>query len=135
MTLPGIQQFLRSLAVYTLATSLVGTSTLSAQVHLVSPEEMHAAMMAATEARQKNREKLVAFLSTAKAEQALRTARLDMKLVKSAVSSLSDEELARLSSRAEKTQADFAAGRLSDRDLLWVLVGIAALILIIVAVG
>jgi hypothetical protein len=50
------------------------------------------------------------------------------------VSSLSDEELRQLASKANKAQADFAAGTLSDRDLLLILVAIAALILIIVAV-
>jgi len=36
--------------------------------------------------------------------------------------------------RAEKAQREFAAGSLSDRDLLIILVCVAALILIIVAV-
>jgi hypothetical protein len=54
--------------------------------------------------------------------------------VKSAVSQLNDQELAQLASRASKAQADFAAGSLSDRDLIIILVCIAALILIIVAV-
>ena len=54
--------------------------------------------------------------------------------LKTAVSSLNDQELARLAARAERAQADFAAGRLADRDLLIILVGIAALILIIIAV-
>jgi hypothetical protein len=47
---------------------------------------------------------------------------------------LNDQELARLAERIEKVQADFAAGKMSDRDLIWILIGIAALILIIVAV-
>jgi hypothetical protein len=54
--------------------------------------------------------------------------------VKHAVSTLSDAELAQLATRADKAQADFAAGTLSDRDLIIILVAIAALILIIVAV-
>jgi len=54
--------------------------------------------------------------------------------VKNAVATLDDAELAQLASRAQKTQADFAAGTLSDRDLIIILVAIAALILIIVAV-
>ena len=45
-----------------------------------------------------------------------------------------DQELARLASRADKAQADFAAGRLEDRDLLIIVVAIAALVLLIVAV-
>jgi hypothetical protein len=47
---------------------------------------------------------------------------------------LSDAEVAQLASRSDKLKDDFAAGTLSDRDLLIIIVGIAALILIIVAV-
>jgi hypothetical protein len=47
---------------------------------------------------------------------------------------LSDAELAQLASRAQKAQADFAAGDLSDRDLIIIILAVAALILIIVAV-
>ena len=36
--------------------------------------------------------------------------------------------------RSQKAQADFAAGTLSDRDLIIILLAIAALVLIIVAV-
>jgi hypothetical protein len=42
--------------------------------------------------------------------------------------------VAQLAARAQKAQADFAAGSISDRDLIIILVCIAALILIIVAV-
>jgi hypothetical protein len=114
--------------------SLAGPQTISAQAHIVSQEEMRAAIVAASQTRGQNRERVVSFLSTPKAVKVLGTAQLDIKLVKSAVSSLSDEELANLAARAEKAEMDFAAGRMSDRDLLWILVGIAALILIIVAV-
>jgi hypothetical protein len=54
--------------------------------------------------------------------------------VKNAVSTLDDAELAQLAQRTHKAQADFAAGTLSDRDLIIILVAVAALILIIVAV-
>lgn len=135
MPLLGIQQFLRSLTVCTLVTSFAAPQSVSGQAHIVSPQEMHAAIVASTQTRQKDRETISAFLSTPKVNKALRTAQVDIELVKSAVSSLSDEELARLAARAHKAEADFVAGRISDRDLLWILVGIAALILIIVAVN
>ena len=54
--------------------------------------------------------------------------------MQSAVSTLSDQELAQLASRANKAQADFAGGRLEDRDLILIILAIAALVLIIVAV-
>ena len=59
---------------------------------------------------------------------------MDAQQVKNAVAQLDDQELAQLAARANKAQSDLAAGSLSDRDLIIILVCIAALILIIVAV-
>ena len=59
---------------------------------------------------------------------------MDSAEVKTAVSTLSDQELSHLASRAQKAQSNFAAATLSDRDLIFIIVGIAVLILIIVAV-
>jgi len=59
---------------------------------------------------------------------------MDLAQVKAGVSTLSDQELAELASRSAKAQADFAPGRLEDRDLHLILVAIAALVLVIVAV-
>jgi len=59
---------------------------------------------------------------------------MDPAQVKTAVSTLSDQELEQLASKVDKAQADFAAGKLSDRDLLLIILGIAALVVIIAAV-
>lgn len=104
------------------------------QDHVVAPSDLQKEMVAATQNRQRNAETLTNFLTTPAAEKALKTAHLDATRVKSAVATLSDKEMADLAARANKAQTDFAAGRISDRDLLLILVGIAALILIIVAV-
>jgi hypothetical protein len=109
-------------------------SSVSAQTHVVSPAELHQQLLDAGRARTANMEKLSEFLTSPQADEALRRARMDPVQVRAAVSTLSDEELARLSARAAQAQRDFAAGELTDRDLLLILVGIAALILIIVAV-
>lgn len=134
MRLSCIQQFLRSLTACVLATTMVVPPAALAQAHIVSPEEMQKEIVAASQAREKDRQAIVSFLSTHTAGKALKTAQLDINRVKTAVSSLSDDELNQLASRVGKAKLDFAAGRISDRDLLWILVGIAALILIIVAV-
>jgi hypothetical protein len=107
---------------------------LLAQTHVVSPAEMQSQVLAATRARQQNLETVTGFLASPKADKALRSAHMDPTQVKKAVASLSDEELAQLAVRADRTQVDFAAGRMSDRDLLLIVLGMAALILIIVAV-
>jgi hypothetical protein len=102
--------------------------------HLVSPSQMQQAAVQASAQRQQNLITLKAFFSTEKAQHAMRSAHMDPVKVENAVSSLSDEEISQLAARADKAQADFAAGSLSDRDLLVLLIAIAALILIIVAV-
>jgi hypothetical protein len=117
-----------------LATIFAVPPGLPAQTHVVSPADLQKAALTATQARQQNRQTVRQFFSSEMAQKALQSAHLDGEQVNNAVSSLSDAELARLASRVQKAQADFAAGRLSDRDLIIILVAIAALILIIVAV-
>lgn len=107
---------------------------LQAQTHIVNPGELHKEAVAATVNRQQNVKTLTEFFSTSTAQKGLRSAQMDPRQVTTAVATLSDADLAQLASRAQTTQMDFAAGRLSDRDLLIILLGIAALVLIIVAV-
>lgn len=107
---------------------------LAAQTPLVTQEELQKAIVAATQSRQQNIQTIQQFLSSPHAQKALTSAHMNPQQVKQAVSRLSDDELARLAFRASKAQADFAAGRMNDRDLIIILIAIAALILIIVAV-
>ena len=129
-----MRQFVRVLTACTLAVVFVIPQDAFAQNHVVSLAELQGATVASTQARQRNVETIREFVSSPTAEKALRCAHLDATQVKNAVSRLNDQELTQLASRASKAQADFAAGTLSDRDLIIILVAIAALILIIVAV-
>jgi hypothetical protein len=129
-----LRQSVRVLTACVLVAIFTVPPGLLAQTHVVSPNDLQKEMVAATQARQRNLETVKQFLSSPTAEKALKSARMDPVQVKTAVSTLSDQDLAQLASRAEKTQLDFAAGRLSDRDLLIILLGVAALVLIIVAV-
>lgn len=117
-----------------LATLLAVPPKLRAQQHVVSPTDIHKELVKATETRRQNRAKVRELFSSKAAQRALRKAGMNPAEVKAGVSMLSDAELAQLASRADKARADFAAGTLSDRDLLIILVGIAIIILIIVAV-
>jgi len=113
---------------------MFSVSSMVAQAHVVSPAELQKATVAATQARQRNIETIQQFLSSEASRKALNASHMDAEKVTQAVSQLNDQELAQLAARASKAQADFAAGTLSDRDLIIILVAIAALILIIVAV-
>ena len=132
----GLKQFARAMTACVLVTIFAIPQNLFAQAaeHVVSPAELQKAAVDASRARQDNLATLKAFFSSEKARQTLKSAHADPEQVRRAVASLSDAELAQLASRVNKAQADFAAGTLSDRDLIIILVAIAALILIIVAV-
>jgi hypothetical protein len=129
-----LRQFIRAATACTLAVVFAIPQDALAQSHVVSLEELQSTTVASTQARQRNVETIRQFVSSPTAEKALKSAHMDSRQVKDAVSRLSDQELAQLAARASKAQADFAAGTLSNRDLIIILVCIAALILIIVAV-
>ena len=128
-------RFVRCMTVSVLIPLLGLAPGLGAQTHVVSPADLKSAVVAATNARQNNLESVHRLVSSAQMAHAFRTAGINTAQVKTAVSALNDQELARLAARSEKAQADFAAGRITDRDLLLIVVGIAVLVLIIVAVG
>lgn len=102
--------------------------------HVVSPSDLQQAAVQASTVRQQNVDKVREFFSSERADKALRSAHMNPEQVKNAVATLDDAELAQLASRVQKAQKDFAAGSLSDRDLIVILVVVAVLILIIVAV-
>ena len=105
-----------------------------AQSHVVSPSDMQKDVAAASANRQQNQEQIKSFLSSPEAQRTMNSAHIDANRVTNAVSQLSDSDLAQLAARSQKAQKDFAAGNITDHDLLIILVAIAALVLIIVAV-
>ncbi len=119
------QEPARSSASSTLTSSDQGT-------HLVPPTQLDQQVQASTAARQKQVQDLTQFLSTPQAEKAMKDAKIDPVQVKTAIPSLSDAELADLSSRADRAQHDFAAGVLSNQTLLIIILVLVAVILIAV---
>jgi hypothetical protein len=112
----------------------VAPAPLMAQSHVVSPAEVQKQVLATSQVRQHDEDTVKQFVSSPQAEKAIKAAGMDPGRVIGAVPTLNDQELTQIASRAEKAQADFAAGTMGERDLLLILVGIAVLILIIVAV-
>ena len=130
------KQCVRALTACVLVAIFSVPQNLLAQVagHVVTSSEMQKAVVDASRVRQQNLDTLREFFSSERAQRALKATHTDPEQVKKAVASLSDAELAQLASRAQRAQADFVAGHISDRDLIIILIAIAALILIIVAV-
>ena len=105
-----------------------------AQNHVVSSSDIQKDVAAASATREKEVAQLEGFFSSPQAQRAMKSSHITYQQVNSAVQQLSSDDLARLSARSETAQRDFAAGNISNRDLLIIILGILALILIIVAV-
>jgi Flp pilus assembly protein TadB len=105
-----------------------------AQSHVVSQTDIHKELVNTAQKRQQNLEKVKSLFSSAETRKAMEASKISPEKIDAAISTLSDDELARLASRAEGLNKEFAAGTLSERDLLIIIVGIAVLILVIVAV-
>jgi len=129
-----LRKHMRSVIAVVLVAFFLVPADLVAQSHVVTPADLQKQVVAASQARQRNLEAVQHFLSTPAAEKAMKSAQVDPKQVRTAVSTLNDQELARLAARADKAQADFAAGRIEERDLILIILAVVALVLIIVAV-
>jgi len=100
--------------------------------HLVSPNQLQQQVKTASASRQADIENLTRFLSSSTAEKAMRDANVDPVQVRSAIPTLSNQELASLSQRATRAQQAFAAGTLSNNDLLIIILILVVVILIAV---
>ncbi|HUJ33326.1 MAG TPA: hypothetical protein VLY23_18740 [Candidatus Acidoferrum sp.] len=105
-----------------------------AQDHVVTSADLQKDVNQAAQVRQSREAKLEAFLSTPEAKKALRAANVDYKTVQKGVPMLSDAELARLAARADKAQADFAAGSLSNQDLTYIVIALATAVIVLIIV-
>ena len=101
--------------------------------HVVSLSDLGKDAARPAQTRQANEAAVRTLLSSDQGQKALKSAKLDYEKVDKAVGQLNDEDLARLAERSRQAQADFAAGRISDRDLLWII--LIALGIIVLAVA
>ena len=131
--LVSVLQFVRCLAACALI-ALVIPQAVAAETHVVTPTDLQKQMVAAAQSRQSRIAQVTQFLSTDKAQKAIASAGMDPQQVKTAVASLSDDDLAQVSARVNKAEADFAAGNITDHDLVLITIAILVLVLIIVAV-
>jgi len=125
---------MRALALV-LAASLaggVGLGQTPDKQHVVSLSELSKDSAAPAETRHANEAAIRHLMSSEMGQKALQSAKIDYAKVDKAVGQLSDEDVAKLAGRSRQVEQDFAAGSLSDRDLL-VIVIIAVLIIALIA--
>jgi hypothetical protein len=90
--------------------------------HVVSLSDLNKDAARPAQTRQANEGAVRTLLSSDTAQKALKSSNLSYQQVDKAVGQLNDEDLAKLAERSRQAQSDFAAGRISDRDLLWIIV-------------
>lgn len=101
--------------------------------HVVSLGDLNRDAARPAQTRQANEAAVRTLLSSDEGQRALQSAKLDYQKVDKAIGQLNDEDLARLAERSRQAQADFAAGTLSNRDLLWIIVIALAIIILALA--
>ncbi len=102
--------------------------------HVVSLSDLNKDAARPAQTRQSNEEAVRTLLSSDSGQKALKSAGVDYQKVDKAIGQLSDEDVAKLAERSRKAQNDFSAGRISDRDLMWIIVialGIIVLALVL----
>lgn len=102
----------------------------SSSDHIVSSKTLQQQVETSSATRQKNVETLKSFMGTPAAEKAMRDAKIDPVQVQKAIPTLSDSELANLSSRATDAQQKFSAGALSNNMLTLIIVLVAIIIIV-----
>jgi hypothetical protein len=101
----------------------------------VTPSELNQAIQNAAHTRQQNIDQVRGFFSNDSVRSALKAAKIDQNRLAKAVSTLSSDDLARLSSQTSAIQSDFAAGSLSNQDLTYIVIALAAAVLVLVVVA
>jgi hypothetical protein len=104
-----------------------------ADQHVVSLGELNKATAGPAETRRANEAEIRQLFATVDGQKALKSVNVDYAKIDRAVSSMSDEDVARISSRARELNRDFAGGSLSDHDLLLILI-IALIVIILIVV-
>ncbi|MGC2618342.1 MAG: PA2779 family protein [Acidobacteriaceae bacterium] len=132
---PSLRFVSRHLSAVALAALLVFTASFSpaarAEDHLVSSQALQQQVQATSATRQQNIETVSNFLSTPIAERAMRSQHYDPVKVRTAIPTLSDQELANLASRANDAQQKFAAGFIGNGLLLILIIAIVVIIVVV----
>ncbi|MEX2263200.1 MAG: hypothetical protein WD696_14685 [Bryobacteraceae bacterium] len=118
-----------------LTLALPFTAAADSRSEVVSPQELHRRIVSESRLRQERIARLQSFFSSETGRKALSSSKLHAEKIVRAAPLLSDEELAELTARADRAEADFKAGALTNQQLTYIVIalGTAVLILVILA--
>jgi|SRR5687767_6218536 hypothetical protein len=125
---------MRFFVVLVLSLSFLMSQPLFAQGPITS-SELRDAVRQSAEAKQKNLDQVRAFFADPNISKALSEAHIDSRRIEKAMSALDAAELAKLAARTVQIQNDFAAGALTNQELTYVVIAIAAAVLVLIVVA
>lgn len=132
---PLFRSLFRSTPAIVLAGLFIGLpQQLIAQEHIVSSDAIQQELIANRQQRERNVETLQSFFGSESARKSLKKAGIDPEQVKTAVSQLSDHELAQFAAKAQDSQKNFAAGSLSNQQITYILIALATAVIVLVLV-
>lgn len=103
-----------------------------ADQHVVPLSELGKDSAARSESRRANEAEIRHLFASEAGQKALKSANVNYDKIDHAVSAMSDEDVARVSDRARSIDRDFAAGNLTDHDLLVILIVVLIVVILIV---
>src|ERR1041385_417897 len=118
-----------------LVVSLLTPQLLYSQSTIVQPSELRDAIQKAAATREANLDQVRSFFSSKPVRDALSTTAINPDWLAKDAASLSPAELAKLAERTQKIQSDFAAGSMSNQDLTYVVIALAAAVLVLIVVA
>jgi Flp pilus assembly protein TadB len=133
---PAFRRLLQGLVPVALLLAFVAPKTITAQAteqdHVVSSQALDQQVANSSATRQQNIDTLQKLLDTPTAQKAMHDAKVDPQQVKTAIPTLSDDELANLSGRVDKAQHDLAAGYIGPGLFTIIILAVIVIIIIIV---
>jgi hypothetical protein len=131
MTLSSYQSIALTTALAVLSYTVMPQTAMAAETHVVPLAELQQRAHASQTARAQNLRDLDRVLSLPQAQEALSKAKVNPNHVRVAISSLSDQELAKLAQNARVAEQEVEGGIIIG---LLALIGLVVVILIVVAV-
>jgi hypothetical protein len=123
----------KRISIIFLALSLLSAGKASAQDHVISAAELQQEIVTDSQAREENLKEVQSFFSSEPVQEALQSVLIDVTKVEEAIGFLGEEELARLAAKTEALQADFAAGALTNQQITYIIIALAAAVIVLIA--
>jgi hypothetical protein len=128
----GVTPMYRTIATLLVFLMFVQPNVAFSQDPVVSPSELRQALVNAAEKRHHDAKTVRDFFSSSAVKEKLNASNLDAQKIEKAVAVLDDEELSQLAGRVQAAQKEMVGGALSNQELTYIVIALAAAVLVLV---